>query len=458
MDVDEDFDYREEWEALQVTYPELNLPNEPPHKGTSFSLQIQVDLNRDYILKVLGDTGDHAHSEESIQISYLPPIHMNLLLPPSYPHEQPPQIISLSSMHDWLPEQVLKKLAEDLREIWNRERCIILALWLDHIRDGEELLKSLGFLSEDTIQLDSHGPTVNRNDLARALQEYDRTAKDTQFNSTKHRCPVCFESVQGVECVSLTYCEHVACKGCLKDGWSLYISEGRSELVGCPDPQCVKSKRLASMEDVQTVLSPEEIARWLWLIRKKETEKDPTIVFCPHVSCQKPVKKEPPLEGRSSEWERLRTCECGFTFCVYCRRTWHGPHLPCPLPASAEFVRKYAELPQGSPEKQALEIRYGISNLAKLVAKYREDQLNRAWLERETMICPGCQVRVQKNTGCNHMTCAKCGQHFCYRCGSKIRASDPYMHFSTKGQPCYSKLFDGAHQDDGIWIDMGNFE
>lgn len=118
-----------------------------------------------------------------------------------------------------------------------------------------------------------NGSTLVGNDFAHTLQQYDYVAKEIHFNNTKYRCPVCFDRLQGVECVSLTYCEHIACKGCLKDGWSLYISEGRSELVGCPDPQCVKSKRLASMQDVQTVLSPEEVARWLWLIRKKETEK-----------------------------------------------------------------------------------------------------------------------------------------------------------------------------------------
>lgn len=77
---------------------------------------------------------------------------MNLLLPPLYPHEQPPQIVSLSSMHDWLPDPLLQKLTDDLQEIWDRERSIVLALWLDHIRDGEVLLKSLGILFDETIR------------------------------------------------------------------------------------------------------------------------------------------------------------------------------------------------------------------------------------------------------------------------------------------------------------------
>ena len=40
------------------------------------------------------------------------------------------------------------------------------------------------------------------------------------------------------------------------------------------------------------------------------------------------------------------------------------------------------------------------------------------------------------------MMCMKCRQHFCYRCATKLPASDPYKHFSTVGIRCYSKLFD----------------
>lgn len=40
------------------------------------------------------------------------------------------------------------------------------------------------------------------------------------------------------------------------------------------------------------------------------------------------------------------------------------------------------------------------------------------------------------------MTCVRCLIHYCYRCGERIDAQDPYKHFSTKGNRCYNKLFD----------------
>lgn len=39
------------------------------------------------------------------------------------------------------------------------------------------------------------------------------------------------------------------------------------------------------------------------------------------------------------------------------------------------------------------------------------------------------------------MTCWKCRQHFCYRCGTKLNTNKPYMHFSMPGS-CFNKLFD----------------
>ena len=55
------------------------------------------------------------------------------------------------------------------------------------------------------------------------------------------------------------------------------------------------------------------------------------------------------------------------------------------------------------------------------------------------------------------MTCAKCKQHFCYRCGEKLSVNDPYKHFSMPGAKCYSKLFDQDSVDEG-WQPMDAFE
>jgi hypothetical protein len=38
------------------------------------------------------------------------------------------------------------------------------------------------------------------------------------------------------------------------------------------------------------------------------------------------------------------------------------------------------------------------------------------WLKSHTRRCPQCHERIQKNGGCNHMTC-RCGYEMCWCCG-----------------------------------------
>lgn len=50
-----------------------------------------------------------------------------------------------------------------------------------------------------------------------------------------------------------------------------------------------------------------------------------------------------------------------------------------------------------------MELKYGKRNLDRLIAKYQEDQANKAWLEKSTMACPSCHIHVEKSVGCNHV-------------------------------------------------------
>jgi len=57
-------------------------------------------------------------------------------------------------------------------------------------------------------------------------------------------------------------------------------------------------------------------------------------------------------------------------------------------------------------------------------------------LNPSTKMCSKCFSHIEKNGGCNHMTC-KCGHQFCWLCGL-IYTSD---HF-TEGNPTGCKQFD----------------
>lgn len=56
------------------------------------------------------------------------------------------------------------------------------------------------------------------------------------------------------------------------------------------------------------------------------------------------------------------------------------------------------------------------------------------------------------------MTCSRCQAHFCYRCGQKLDGSNPYKHFNTAGQACFSKLFDVRDAEEDEWQPIEGFD
>ena len=53
--------------------------------------------------------------------------------------------------------------------------------------------------------------------------------------------------------------------------------------------------------------------------------------------------------------------------------------------------------------------------------------------------CPMCRTRIEKNKGCNHMTCAFCKYEFCWACGASVTTAE--RHFEP-GRGCGVKMMD----------------
>jgi len=48
--------------------------------------------------------------------------------------------------------------------------------------------------------------------------------------------------------------------------------------------------------------------------------------------------------------------------------------------------------------------------------KQENEDNSLSWLNIRTQACPRCKARIEKNGGCNHMTCGSCRHHFCWLC------------------------------------------
>lgn len=48
--------------------------------------------------------------------------------------------------------------------------------------------------------------------------------------------------------------------------------------------------------------------------------------------------------------------------------------------------------------------------------RQEENRASEEWIRKNTKPCPGCQVPIEKNGGCNYIVCTQCGLGFCYFC------------------------------------------
>lgn len=241
------------------------------------------------------------HAVEDLTLSHLPPLIIDLRLPPDYPLLSPPTILSAYFTHSWLSPSLLSTLLQSFHSMWMDQRdlgegvlwriteTIVTASFLD------TPLK-MASPSDSRIRLPHAAPLILRPQLI----SYNASMDDASFAITAFRCAICFEDRKGSACRRLA-CEHVFCKDCLRDTWALAVREGDCKSVRCPDPECVaktsqRAKREtiqsqalvnsgdAAEEDVRSILSEEEVKRWKWLKAKRDIERGGPI-FCDY--CQR---------------------------------------------------------------------------------------------------------------------------------------------------------------------------
>ncbi|RLN77091.1 hypothetical protein BBJ28_00026862, partial [Nothophytophthora sp. Chile5] len=98
------------------------------------------------------------------------------------------------------------------------------------------------------------------------------------------------------------------------------------------------------------------------------------VKWCPSPGCNKAISS---AGGLSSV-----TCSCGCVFCLRCGEEAHAP-VTC-------------------------------EQLAAWQEKCRNESETANWILANTKKCPKCAVRIEKNQGCNHMTCRSCNYEFCW--------------------------------------------
>ena len=225
--------------------------------------------------------------------------------------------------------------------------------------DKEKLIES--YYSE------SNDENVKQHNEKQAVQQFGKSIL----------CEICFEESESSDMTGLE-CGDLYCNNC----WLEYLKtkimdEGTSQTISCPTIGC--SSLIADQDVFRLVKDQEVKLKYQLLITNSFVECNRFVKWCPAPGCSKAVKVTHPNA-------RLVVCDCGNHFCFGCVSQWHEP-VDCDM-------------------------------LKKWIKKCKDDSETANWISANTKDCPQCLTTIEKNGGCNHMSCKKesCKHEFCWIC------------------------------------------
>ena len=284
------------------------------------------------------------------------------------------------------------------------------------VRGGLGKLKEL--LGEDNatmtfatrVQITVKGGEEGRCHLNRLIAE-SRTARFVDQTLPgdmieKDICPICTDEISHAEQLG---CGHSYCSGCLQHYLESAPHTKIFPLACIGDEGACKVP--ISIPEIRRFLQPQvfqalvEVAFRSYLDQHAQELK-----FCTTPDCQQ-------IYRHNSNTRVLQCPSCFSTICSACDEEAHEG-MTC-----QERLHK--------------------------VSAAEQDRLFNVWANEHGKQCPECGRVIEKNEGCNHMTCL-CGAHFCWQCGKSFSAATIYNHMNT----AHGGMYDQAP----AWANPNNVE
>jgi ariadne-1 len=159
------------------------------------------------------------------------------------------------------------------------------------------------------------------------------------------------------------------------------------------------------VSDVEKLCGGKTAGEFAGRIAAQHVDVDDHIKYCRIPGCNRLVTRA--VVGLCG----IAVCGCGAAMCWHCGEESHAP-LQC-------------------------------SRLARWGELTDDQTLWRHCAVTTTRPCPACNARIEKNGGCNHMTC-RCGNQFCWVCGQ------PWANHGTESKNCNPEKLQDALQQTGL--------
>lgn len=189
-------------------------------------------------------------------------------------------------------------------------------------------------------------------------------------------CSICLESVRKQRASTHQKCAAAFCESCLGAYIRLEITQGKWKV------ECANCSSLLAKEIIHKFLEEHPLLQEHFTRLVADANQDPLVKTCPNCGGRKRVKNH--------KTKRVACEECHFDWCFTCHAPWHKSMSCKDFKRGNKMFKKWT--------KDTTECGTGIN----------------------ARPCPKCKVFIQRQDGCDQMTCPRCRTTFCYLCGKKI--------------------------------------
>lgn len=260
-------------------------------------------------------------------------------------------------------------------------------------------------------------------EVVQALCTYDLDHGWWTWQQTAHLCMICFTEKPGTAFAKIGSCAHTFCLECIAEMARVHITEGTVVSIRCPLPDC---RGEVAPGILRELVSDAHYERWHRLQIQKILSEIQGLTYCPRCESNGyETPALPPEEPDDPNVPPLVICDrCDYSYCAACRDAYH-PNSRC----MAQIHRL-----------ERLGLQSNLSQSADKTKKQRlaEELESLRFILAGTTPCPKCKMPVSRTQGCNHMICANCSTHFCYRCGADITEAG-YGHFRADKCPTFDR-------------------
>ena len=205
----------------------------------------------------------------------------------------------------------------------------------------------------------------------RGMEEKEEEEEEQQieYSGPTETCLICFDDRP----LSMFYrasCGHNYCKICLETHYKIKTKDGDVLKLSCIDPNC--EREIEEDEILNFLINKELRDKFIKFKKNKLLMLNPNARFCCKPGC------EGTMIGSKITKRKLICPLCSTAICFNCNQPWHGLFVGC---------------------NKNVDIGYTKWALNKDVSK-----------------CPKCRMAIEKDEGCNHMTCSSCHYEFCWIC------------------------------------------